>query len=324
MSHGSQAVDDIDWYDVMSKGLLLTLSASWILIIQRLSFSKIIYLLLTFGFFLFFIGIYTDFWEEFKELTNIFGQVDNVSAMIGMGVASVGLYLWVNERIKTENQLRESKNILEEEIFKRQKKDILLKEVYHRVKNNFSVVSSLINLQSNYIKDKQAQQTIKETYFRIQSMAIIHQQLYESEDLENINFEKYINSLTCTIYKSYVSDPSAILLETDIRDVALEVDLAIPIGLIINELMTNSIKYAFPPSYKDKGKINISITNTNKNDIELKVQDNGVGLPADFSIDQTKSLGLILVKNLTKQINGRLSVKSEQGTLTSIRFKGKM
>jgi PAS domain S-box-containing protein len=228
----------------------------------------------------------------------------------GEVIASLGILQDISDRKLTEKKLE--KLIAE--------KEMLLKEVYHRVKNNFALVSSLLNLQSHSLKDNKALETLNTSRDRIQSMAMVHQQLYQSVDLENINFKKYIRSLVDTLFHSYVTDPGKIFLETKIDNLPIGADLAIPCGLIINELVTNAIKYAFDPAQTKKGKIIISFRQIKNGEIELVVQDTGKGLPDNFNIEKTESLGLKIVNLLVKQIGGSLDFQSSKGTKFIIKF----
>jgi PAS domain S-box-containing protein len=228
----------------------------------------------------------------------------------GNVAASLGILQDISDRKRSEKKLE--KLVAE--------KEMLLKEVYHRVKNNFALVSSLLNLQSHSIKDKKALETLNTSRDRIQSMAMVHQQLYQSVDLENINFKKYIESLTKTLFKSYVTDPGKIILEMKVDNLPIGADLAIPCGLIINELATNALKYAFDLNQSAIGKINIYLNQTNDREAELIVQDNGKGLPDNFNIEETESLGLKIVSLLVKQIGGSIDFQNSKGTKFVIKF----
>jgi len=194
-------------------------------------------------------------------------------------------------------------------------KEVLLKEIHHRVKNNLQIISSLLSLQSQYIKDKHVLEMFKDSQDRIRSMALIHEKLYGSRDLTRIDFAEYIKGLTKGLYRSYGVDPGRIGLNIKVENVSLRVDLAVPCGLIINELVSNALKYAFPPSWRGKGQIDISLSPTETNEIELVVQDNGIGMPEDLDIRQTESLGLRLVTILVEdQLDGRISLDTKKGT----------
>ncbi|NOZ62180.1 MAG: PAS domain S-box protein [Calditrichaeota bacterium] len=201
-------------------------------------------------------------------------------------------------------------------------KIVLLKEIHHRVKNNLQVISSLLYLQSKYVKDDQALKVFEESRHRVRSMSLVHEKLYQSQNLAQIPFKNYIVDLARYLFRSYNADPFKIRLETDIADVALSVDIAIPCGLLINELISNAIKYAFPN--QRKGMIKIKLVHDNKNHVfELAIRDNGVGI-GDYLKEPTKSsLGLQLVDTLVDQINGKMEIETDEGTAFIIRFEEK-
>jgi len=198
-------------------------------------------------------------------------------------------------------------------------KEVLLKEIHHRVKNNLQVIYSLLDLQSNYIKDPQALRVFKEGQNRIRSMALIHEKLYQSRDLAKIDFAKYLQSLTDHLFRSYGVDPETITLRIYVEDVFLGVDTAIPCGLIINELVSNSLKYAFPTGRN--GEIVIDLRSDRENNLTLTIRDNGVGLPKDLDLQNTMSLGLQLVTLLSAQLGGTLALDRRGGTAFKITFK---
>jgi two-component sensor histidine kinase len=199
-----------------------------------------------------------------------------------------------------------------------QDKDMLMKEIHHRVKNNLMVISSLLNLQSRYIKDDEARGIFKESQTRAKSMALIHERLYRSMDLKSIDFADYIRSLARDLFDTYSTQRSRIQLQMDVEDVMVDVNNAVPLGLIINELVTNSLKYAFPD---DRDGI-ISINFHKKCDeYLLEVSDDGVGIPPRFDLENCESLGMLLVTSLTSQIQGELEMKTSPGTTFLIKFK---
>lgn len=199
-----------------------------------------------------------------------------------------------------------------------QDKEMLMKEIYHRVKNNLMVISSLLNLQSRYIKDEEAKAMFKESQERAQSMAMIHERLYRSADLKHINFGDYIRKLANDLFRTYVADPSRIKLELDVEDVMIDINIAIPLGLMVNELISNSIKHAFPG--ENSGEIVVKFKESD-NHCVLEVNDNGVGFPQDFKPEKSDSLGLQLVNNLTQQIGGELELERDHGTDFCITFQ---
>jgi two-component sensor histidine kinase len=197
-------------------------------------------------------------------------------------------------------------------------KEMLLKEIHHRVKNNLMIISSLLNLQSRYIEDKDARDVFKESQNRAKSMAMIHERLYHSTDLKNIDFGDYIMSLTTDLYHTMVLDSDRIKLDIDVEDVKIDINNMVPLGLIVNELITNSMKYAFP-NHKS-GYIKIQLYREHEK-ITLVVSDNGIGLPEDVDYRKTNSLGLQLVKSLTDQIDGEIRLDKSQGTTFTIIFE---
>jgi len=200
-------------------------------------------------------------------------------------------------------------------------KDILLQEIHHRVKNNMQIISSLLKLQSKYIKEKKYRVLFEESQNMIRSMSLIHEKLYNSRDLSRIDFKDYINDLVNNLFRSYDVNGSAIRSRINIEDISPGMDMAIPCGLIINELVTNSLKYAFPDGRK--GEINIDFRQNNSNMYELFVGDNGVGISNDLDINNTDSLGLRLVTMLVNdQLEGDIDLMRNNGTKFIIKFKG--
>lgn len=222
----------------------------------------------------------------------------------------------VTQRIKAEAEIKKS---LKE-------KETLLKEIHHRVKNNLTVISSLLNLQSRYIKDKDDLMMFKESQSRAKSMALIHQRLYDSSDLKRIDFGDYIKTLANEMFHTYITDSNRIKLNLNVEDMMLDINTAIPLGLILNELLTNSMKYAFPQSEISKlegtkmGNIDIGLYKT-KNGYVLSVVDDGIGFPENINLENTDSLGLQLINSLTNQINGKIQLKRDNGTSFKIEFE---
>ncbi len=224
-----------------------------------------------------------------------------------------------------EEQLKESLN----------EKDILLKEIHHRVKNNLMVISSLLSLQSRYIKDKDTLNIFRESQSRARSMALIHEKLYNSDDLKRINFGEYIQTLTADLFYTYVPGPSLLKLNMDVDDVMLDINTAVPLGLIVNELVSNSMKHAFPSLYcleLEDNRANCQNEMMNEINVNFKpegdhfilaVKDNGVGFPEELDFKNTDSLGLMLVNSLTDQIHGKIHLKVDRGTEFKITFKEK-
>jgi len=200
-------------------------------------------------------------------------------------------------------------------------KEVLIREVHHRVKNNFAVVSSLLGLQSYNIRDKDVKEMFMQSRDRIRSMALLHERFYQSQDLTHINFSEYIRTLADDLFKAYKIDLERISIVAEVEDIVLNVDKVIPCGLIINELISNALKYGFPKIRTDKGQIKVALRKINGNEIELAVMDNGVGLPEDFDIEKNQSLGLKLVTMLAEgQLGGKLKVNGKCGAKFQIQF----
>jgi predicted ATPase/two-component sensor histidine kinase/tRNA A-37 threonylcarbamoyl transferase component Bud32 len=203
-------------------------------------------------------------------------------------------------------------------------KEVLLKEVHHRVKNNLQIIHSMLNLQLPYIKDEQAIELFKESKNRIYSMALIHEKLYQSESLAKINLPEYIQSLTANLFLSYGVSERTINPKIHIENVTLNVDKVIPCALIINELVSNSLKYAFPDPLKstgEMGEVHIYLCHNAENEFKLTVSDNGVGLPKGLVIRNCESLGLKLVNVLVKQLKGIIQINTDGGTEIAVTFK---
>jgi len=224
----------------------------------------------------------------------------------------LGIARDITERRRAEDRIKASL----------QEKEVLLQEVHHRVKNNMQVISSLLNLQSRHIKDEQALEIFKNSQNRVRSMGFIHEKLYNTKDFARVDFNEYVRSLANHLFSSYGINKEAIKLNTNIKDVFLDINTAIPCGLIINELVSNSIKYGFPDG--KKGEIKIAMLPLNKNKVELIVSDNGVGLPEEVDFRKTESLGLHLVTILAEgQLHGDIKLERGGGTSFHIGFKVK-
>ncbi|MBD2209515.1 PAS domain-containing protein [Nostoc linckia FACHB-104] len=213
----------------------------------------------------------------------------------------------ITARTQAENKLKVS---LKE-------KDILLKEIHHRVKNNLQIISSLLRLQSRYINDEQACELFQDSHNRVRAMAIIHENLYQSNNLSKINFSDYLRSLVSNLLRSYGIKLN-IKTHLKIDKIFLKIDTAISCGLIINELVSNSIKYAF--SDERQGDIYIEMLETTKNQYFLNISDNGIGLSQDIETYKNQSLGLQLVWSLVEQLQGTITFNTSLGTSFTITF----
>ena len=214
----------------------------------------------------------------------------------------------ITERVRAEERIKVS--LVE--------KEVLLKEIHHRVKNNMQIISSLLRLQAGYIEDKTTLNILNTSQNQIRSMALIHEKLYQSEDLGQIRFDEYIRELTSHIVRSYGIDPEVIELKIQAHRILLDIDTAIPCGLIINELISNSLKHAFHPG--DEGQICIDLHSLNQNGFQLTVSDNGVGFPRGLDFRDTQSLGLQLVNTLVEQLEGSIDLDNGKGTVFRIEF----
>jgi PAS domain S-box-containing protein len=197
-------------------------------------------------------------------------------------------------------------------------KVVLLKEVHHRVKNNLQIISTLLDLQSEGIRDKEALEAFMDCQDRIKAMALIHERLYESTDMASIDFAGYVEGLSTYLFNTYLIDPGLIRLKVEAEGILLGIDRAIPCGLIVNELVSNALKHAFPDNRQ--GEIRIGFHGGEDGRITLRVEDNGIGLPAAMDITKTDTLGLQLVNLLARQMLGEVSLERENGTVFIVRF----
>jgi PAS domain S-box-containing protein len=240
-------------------------------------------------------------WREIF-LNPIFDELGNLVEVAGIG-------LDITEKKLANEQIHNSL----------QEKEVLLKEVHHRVKNNLQVISSILNLQSSYVKDQSTLNILKESQDRIKSMAFIHESLYQTKDFSSINFSEYVVNLSQNLLHSYSSLEHEIKLNLDIQNVFLNLDLAIPCGLIINEIVSNALKYAFVDK-KEDAEIMIKMHLKGEN-LHLQIKDNGIGLPKHIDYRNTESLGLQLVVTLVDQLNGSIELDCTQGAHYNILFK---
>jgi PAS domain S-box-containing protein len=238
---------------------------------------------------------------------NIKDLLVTVSNIPGTGKELVSI-LDITKRKRSEIRL---KNTLDE-------RELLIKEIHHRVKNNMQIISSLLNLQKAYLEGEEAINVLQESQNRVSSMAMIHEMLYQSENLTHINFTDYIQRLVSELISSYpIKDNITPIIETD--DINLNIETAAPFGLIINELVSNSIKYAFP--HDKTGKISINLKYYDDK-YKLTISDNGVGFPENLDFRNIEStLGLKLVNSLVKQLDGSIDLDTSQGTKFTIKFK---
>lgn len=220
----------------------------------------------------------------------------------------ISLSLEASKRDEAQKQII---NSLEE-------KSVLLREIHHRVKNNMQIISSLLSLQSSTIENPEMKDIFNESQNRVRSMSMIHEQLYQTDDLAKIDFNIYVNGLIKSLFQIYSSSQKHIEWDVNVEDVKLDLETAIPCGLIINELVSNSLKHAFKDRFN--GKISVKMRKNNGL-IILKVADNGVGIPDNFQIEKASTLGLKLVKTLVNQLEGALVIEIKNETSFNVTFK---
>ncbi len=223
-------------------------------------------------------------------------------------VGILGASLDITERKFVEDQMKAS---LEEKV-------VLLQEIHHRVKNNLQVISSLLYLQSEKIKDPQVLEILRDSQNRVKSMALIHEKLYQSPDLSKVDLAEYLRNLTSYLFRSYTALANAIQFEVEADNIFLGIDVAAPCGLIINELVSNALKHAFPKG--QGGVIRIGLHKEAEHLFRLTVCDTGIGFPADLDFTNTNSLGLQLVNTLVNQLDGSIELKRQPGTEFKIIF----
>jgi PAS domain S-box-containing protein len=196
-------------------------------------------------------------------------------------------------------------------------REVLLQEIHHRVKNNLQVISSLINMQLRSLRGS-GRQALAQCQMRVQAIALIHEKLYQSHDYAKVPFAQYVRGLAWSVFQASGVAQDAVSLELEFEDVALAVDKAIPCGLLLNELITNAMRHAFPEGRR--GKLRIALTTLPNRAVRLIVQDDGIGLPESFDIRTSTSLGLHLVHTLAKQLDAELMVRRERGASFELTF----
>jgi len=222
----------------------------------------------------------------------------------------------VTERIMGEEEIRKNEERIKSSL---KEKEILLKEVHHRVKNNLQVISGLLNLQARHITDPGAKEVYKESQNRVITMGLIHEELYQSKDLAQVDFAAYIQNLSSNLFASYGKEHSNVDLVIDAAHIEMIVDTAIPCGLIVNELISNSLKHAFPT--EKEGEVRVNFHSMGDGVYRLSVADSGVGLPVGFDFRRSKSLGLQLVTVMTELLGGTIELNQDGGTTFTITFR---
>jgi PAS domain S-box-containing protein len=256
-----------------------------------------------------FVSIARDVTDRKKVEAELEGHRVNLQALVDERTTALKYEISENKAVQ-----RELANSLKE-------KELLLKEVHHRVKNNMQVISSLLNIQAETVADSAFTELLGESQQRIKSMSLIHENLYQSDNLLEIDFEDYINMLANSLHRFYSVPGVIVSLDIQVDNVALDIETAVPCGLIINELISNSLKHAFK-GREGKGQIYVHFRSVGCQYV-LTIGDNGGGLPKDFSLDSTSSMGMEIVTILTQQIDGKLNFENNEGAHFEIAFPRK-
>jgi len=266
------------------------------------------------------ITINPPYWQTLWYKILFYGAIAMVLGLIFYVI--VKIYRNRNKQLKEWNQrlteqIEERKKAEEKLATSLEEKSVLLKEIHHRVKNNLQTIISLLYLQSKRVNDKQAIESFQESTRRIYSMALVHEKLYHTENLSQINFGDYIKTMVKKLLEASEVN-TRVDVEFDLQKITLGIDNAIPLGLIVNELITNALKHAYPN--REKGSLVVGFRRRLDHNLELVIKDDGIGLPQDFRFQNSDSLGFRLVNILTDQLEGRVSVDSTSGTTVTISF----
>jgi two-component sensor histidine kinase len=250
-----------------------------------------------------------------EALTKLMGQGAHYALVVDdqilLGVVSL-------QRLQEYGQVAERERV--EETFKAslRQQEVFLREVHHRVKNNLQIISSLLDIQASTVEDPHIVEMFMDIQNRVISMALIHETLYQSGDLRMVNFGVYVRTLAEQIFRSYNVLPDRIALQIRVDEVMLDTNQAIPCGLILNELLSNCLKHAFPD--ERKGEIHIELRSDMAPQVTMIVRDTGVGFPSGVDFSQPETLGLQLVYGLTEQLGGRFGTESNGGTIFKLTF----
>ncbi len=230
--------------------------------------------------------------------------------LFGVGLLALLVIFLISQRIQRRkaSKILQSKNELISKALS--EKELLLKEIHHRVKNNLQTISSLLNLQSRYV-DKEAKDAVNEGKNRVKSMALIHQKLYQTDNLKGILFSEYLEGLVDILFRSYNIRQDRIKLKTDIDPLNLDIDTAIPLGLILNELISNALKYAFPDN--KEGIIEVNLKESDKK-LSMIMVDSGIGMPSDFDLGNATSFGMKLIHTLAEKLDAKIQIDGTNGT----------
>ncbi|MEI6673837.1 MAG: histidine kinase dimerization/phosphoacceptor domain -containing protein [Verrucomicrobiota bacterium] len=251
------------------------------------------------------------------ETIDVESSVKLLQAENGSPLGQLAVIRDITPRKRAEESLLDSRQHLETSLHE---KELLLKEIHHRVKNNLLVVACLLRLQSTTTEDPHAKAAMMDVRGRVISMALIHESLYRSDNLAAVDISAYVNSLCSQLMRALVTASGVIRLRLDLMPVCLEIDKAIPFGLLVNELVSNALKHAFPNGRSGELRVELQSL-AEAPGWRLRVADNGIGLPPDFDLQQTPSLGLKLVSDLTRQLGGKLKIGSGPETVFEIEVR---
>lgn len=235
-----------------------------------------------------------------------------IGALSLLLLSILGLWNLIRKRTNAQALLKRKNEIINKSL---SDNELLLKEIHHRVKNNLQTVSSLLSLQSAYIEDENVLNALKDGQNRVQSMALIHQNLYQEEDLREINARSYLEKLTRNLYRSYKEDEKRVALHIDVIDVNLDIELMTQLGLIVNELISNVFKYAFPS--ERKGDLWVSLSQKGSG-LELTVKDNGVGSEVAAQSEDNGSFGFQMIQAFCAKLGAQLHMSTDEGTHITI------
>lgn len=268
-----------------------------------------------------FMKILSAFIEEYKDVMPAVPQTPIKDEEVFLSEYNERLVRKLEKKVldlEKENKMR--KQAEEQALTSLREKELLIHEIFHRTRNNMQIICALLDLQSEYSKDERMLKLFKETGNRIKSMALVHDKLYESKDLSRINLKSYIEDITERLFKANQTNPEKVSVKIKADDVSLTIDSAIPCGLVINEIIANSLKHAFPEDRK--GEIRIDLHSTEEREIVLMMADNGIGIPKDLELENAKTLGIQIIINLvTNQLKGKVDINRDNGLEYLIKFK---
>ena len=253
--------------------------------------------------------------EEFEIGINEPIQIGDKYVRFRFNAVSYGTYRSITVMIQDISSQKEAERIVREDL---KEKELLLKEVHHRVKNNLHVVASLLSLQTSFIPDKVSRKHLTESRNRVESMALIHEQLYYTEDLSGVFLDNYLSDLVAQLINIYDPHPTPVETVLTIPSVHLNLSVAVPLGLIINELISNSLEHGL--KNVKNGRIEISLT-VDEQRCRLLIHDNGHGLPDDFIFEESESLGLLIISNLADQLDGNFKLYNDNGASAIVEFR---